>query len=366
MLSERDLRWNLLQDTSDSRKREEKDPKSPYHVPKSRWSGVNHYLSNHPNFVGKKLDDTKKHNVRKEFLDKLKDAGLPDRLAYHYAYLCSQDPLIVLQGHTEYDENSTDHFEILNSTAWPSIRFKPPPELNSDIGWRVEFRTLDVQITDYENAAMVVLINLLVKILTHFEIDASLPISLCDINLERANMKDALTKQKFWFRRNIVNKDSDYTQSKGLHQKWKFNQNEEFSSSDETMDSEEEKDSGTSNYVEMTVADILEGNPAIGNVGLIQLFNEYMDLNDFSEEEKHFHTAMLDFLRKRARGEIKTGARWIRNFVMKHPAYQRDSIINGEIAYDLVREIGELGHPFKWDKSFLGEKPDFMTEYVEI
>lgn len=41
------------------------------------------------------------------------------------------------------DTQDTDHFENINSTNWQSMRFKPPP-VNSDIGWRVEFRPTEV------------------------------------------------------------------------------------------------------------------------------------------------------------------------------------------------------------------------------
>lgn len=36
-------------------------------------------------------------------------------------------------------------------------------------------------------------------------------------------------------------------------------------------------------------------------------------------------------------GELMTTARWIREFVTKHPAYKQDSVVNEEINYDLVR-----------------------------
>lgn len=36
------------------------------------------------------------------------------------------------------------HFENLQSTNWNSLRFKPPPTADSAIGWRVEFRPMDI------------------------------------------------------------------------------------------------------------------------------------------------------------------------------------------------------------------------------
>lgn len=58
------------------------------------------------------------------------------------------------------DETSSDHFENIQSTNWQNVRFKPPPPHNA-MGWRVEFRTLEVQLTDFENAAFTVFVALL-------------------------------------------------------------------------------------------------------------------------------------------------------------------------------------------------------------
>lgn len=40
--------------------------------------------------------------------------------------------------------NEVSHFENLQSTNWNTLRFKSPPSTDTDIGWRVEFRPLDI------------------------------------------------------------------------------------------------------------------------------------------------------------------------------------------------------------------------------
>ena len=50
----------------------------------------------------------------------------------------------------------------------------------------------------------------------------------------------------------------------------------------------------------------------------------------------------LDFINKRASGEILTGAAWMRNFVMNHPAYKHDSIVSQEIAYDMLYKLVQV------------------------
>lgn len=56
------------------------------------------------------------------------------------------------------------------------MRFKPPPP-NSSIGWRVEFRSMEVQITDFENAAFSVFMVLLSRAILSFGLNFYIPMS---------------------------------------------------------------------------------------------------------------------------------------------------------------------------------------------
>ena len=96
--------------------------------------------------------------------------------------------------------NEVSHFENLQSTNWNTLRFKSPPSTDSDIGWRVEFRPLDIQLTDYENAALTVFVGMLVNIINEFSLDFIMPISLVDQNMLECQVMDALLTSKFWFR----------------------------------------------------------------------------------------------------------------------------------------------------------------------
>lgn len=69
-----------------------------------------------------------------------------------------------------------DHFENIQSTNWQTMRFKPPP-VDSPIGWRVEFRSMEVQLTDFENAAFSVFIVLLTRAILSFNLNFYMPIS---------------------------------------------------------------------------------------------------------------------------------------------------------------------------------------------
>ncbi len=56
------------------------------------------------------------------------------------------------------------------------MRFKPPPA-GSDIGWRVEFRSMEVQMTDFENAAFALFVVLLSRAILSFSLTFYVPIS---------------------------------------------------------------------------------------------------------------------------------------------------------------------------------------------
>ena len=96
------------------------------------------------------------------------------------------------------DGNS--HFENLQSTNWNSLRFKNPPSEDTEIGWRVEFRPMDIQLTDFENTALTVMVGMIANIVNHFDLDFIIPVSLIDENMRRAHEKDALLTQKYWFK----------------------------------------------------------------------------------------------------------------------------------------------------------------------
>jgi glutamate--cysteine ligase catalytic subunit len=110
------------------------------------------------------------------------------------------------------------------------VRFKPPPA-NSPIGWRVEFRSMEVQLTDFENAAFAVFIVLLSRAILSMNLNFYIPISKVrasprlflfpiyprrafaascstrarqvDENMQRAQRRDAVKEQKFWFRKDV-------------------------------------------------------------------------------------------------------------------------------------------------------------------
>ena len=94
------------------------------------------------------------------------------------------------------------------------MRFKPPPP-NSTIGWRVEFRSMEVQLSDFENAAYSVFIVLLTRVILSFGLNFYIPISKVDANMQTAHKRDAVLNEKFYFRKNVFTSQSPNGQSRG-------------------------------------------------------------------------------------------------------------------------------------------------------
>lgn len=58
-------------------------------------------------------------------------------------------------------------------------------------------------------------------------------------------------------------------------------------------------------------------------------------------QTKHY----LNFLAERSKGNIKTGAKFLREFVHSHPGYKKDSILSREIIFDLSVMVASLEDP---------------------
>lgn len=72
------------------------------------------------------------------------------------------------------------------------------------MGWRVEFRTMEIQLTPDENAAFSLFMHLLVRVLyRENRINLYLPITKVKENFARAIQRDALRQSKFHFRTNV-------------------------------------------------------------------------------------------------------------------------------------------------------------------
>jgi len=305
-LSEQDLRLNVVEQCVDDRTKNELIVDSPHYVPKSRYSMINHYISSNP-CVMEHHNDAPSFKVKESHMDMLSKAGIDPRLAYHIAAVCSRDPLVLFSKAIELDDtNETTHFENLQSTNWNSVRFKPPSNVKATMGWRIEFRPLDVQLTDYENAAMAALVGFVVRLINDKHLNFIIPISKCDENMKRAHKKNAVITEKFYFRTNIEN------------------------------NKEKER------LTEMTISEIIEGKPSENYKGLLPRMKEIIEKEATLKGEKEEVMGYLGFLKDRARGKYKTGAKFIREYILNHKDYKKDSIITPEINYDLMNLLDRI------------------------
>ena len=117
--------------------------------------------------------------------ERLQSAGFDRLLARHFAHLFIRDPIVVYAELINQDDSkSSDHFENIQSTNWQTMRFKPPPP-NSSIGWRVEFRSMEIQLTEFENAAFAIFVVLLSRAILSLNMNLYIPLSLVISHCDR-------------------------------------------------------------------------------------------------------------------------------------------------------------------------------------
>lgn len=282
------------------------------------------------------------------------EGGMDDRLATHFAHLFIRDPIVVFEEDLqELDLNKTDHFENIQSTNWQHMRFKPPPAENN-IGWRVEFRSMEIQVTDFENAAFSVFMVLVTRAILSFDLNLYIPILKVDENMERAHAVDAVLKEKFYFRRNPfpLRPSRANTVFAGVDDGLGNGQSRPGSAMPSRCGSpgipvEDE-------YEEMSIDEIVNGSPDGDFPGLIPIVESYLDSVNVDVETRCQLATYLELISKRASGELDTTARWIRNLVDAHPRYKHDSTIDDEITHDLIGAVIAIGEREAAGKNFAG------------
>lgn len=305
-LADIDCRWRVISESLDDRTPGEKGEEPLDHgssrIYKSRYDSVDCYLSE----SSASLNDIEIARDEEAY-NELITNGIDPLMAQHIAHLFVRDPLVLYKENLDFDNmNETDLWENINSTVWQSLRFKPPPNMNSTIGWRVEFRTTELQITDFENAAFVAFLVLLTRTILTFDLHLAVPISKVDENMKRAQKRDACLDEKFYFKKNL------------------------FDPSDVTCE-------------EMTMNEIVNGNGDFpGLIPLVKGYLAQLDSIDVQTNCKIMH--YLKLIEGKANGSLKTTANWMRTFVTNSPMYKHDSVVSDEIAYDLMWNLSKIAN----------------------
>ncbi|KAI9742194.1 MAG: Zn finger-containing GTPase- Activating Protein for ARF [Claussenomyces sp. TS43310] len=338
-LADTDVRWNQISAAVDDRTAEELGEKplknDRWRIPKSRYASNSTYISTDSLLREEYFDPDLV--IDPDIKQQLLDGGMDERLATHFAHLFIRDPIVIFNEDLKsLDLSKTDHFENLQSTNWQHMRFKPPPADNS-IGWRVEFRPMEIQITDFENAAFSVFIVLITRAILSFDLNFYIPIARVSENMETAHQRNAVSEEKFYFRKNP----------------WPVRQPRPHSSSGSR--------SGTATpaisrpptptgpvedeYGRMSIDEIINGSREGSGEsdaafpGLIPLVESYLDSLNVDVATRCELARYLDLIRRRADGRLWTAARWIREFVGSHVAYQQDSVVDEGINHDLIGAV---------------------------
>ncbi|KAJ4396047.1 glutamate--cysteine ligase [Gnomoniopsis smithogilvyi] len=354
-LADTDVRWNQISRAVDDRTPEELGEKplqtARWRIPKSRYASNSTYISTDARLRPEYFDP--ELVIDPIIKQKLLDGGMDDRLATHFAHLFIRDPIVIFSEDLEQlDMSKTDHFENIQSTNWQHMRFKPPPA-DSNIGWRVEFRPMEIQITDFENAAFAVFIVLITRAILSFDLNFYIPIVKVDENMETAHRRDAVLGEKFHFRKTpfttrTPRASGTSTPLGGGHG---------ISRPPTPLGPVEDE------YRLMSINEIINGTAATGIddddeeggfPGLIPIVESYLDSVNMDVATRCELATYLDLIRKRASGELWTAAKWIREFVASHPSYQFDSVVPEEINKDLVGAVIEVGEKECTGKGFGG------------
>lgn len=398
-LADIDARWGVISECVDCRSTKERGCPSAFEpddemagrgvrrIYKSRYDSMSTFI--YQGMTEEEESTSNKNRVLNVYNDipvpidedkykTLRAEGIDPALSQHISHLFIRDPLVVFEGAVEEvdDETQTEHFESIQSTNWQTVRWKPPPPRNSPndphIGWRTEFRSMEMQLTDFENAAFAVFITLITRIILVFDLNLYIPLSRIDLNMQRAHSRSAASKGKFFFRRHMAELEEgddgfDKVYTSMFASVLNGDNSEEIDQKNSTSASPSSRrmkrkkrplaqgaNSEENSFEEMTMNEIMNGK---GDYypGLIPLVYAYLDYINCDSITMNQLTKYMEFIRKRASGELMTPATWMRNFVRSHPSYKHDSVVSDEIAYDLMVACKEIGEGTRECPEVLGD-----------
>ncbi|UKJ89192.2 glutamate--cysteine ligase [Theileria orientalis] len=287
--------------------------------------------------------------------------GVDPILARHISHNFVKEPLTVIdEDFSQVNcEVSDSHYQIFHDTNWNSVRLNhpivPPPVDNTDsdsnkgssrrenntfknnrnynnktdyvykvdtsrsnagrgtgvseivdvkprrtLPWRVEFRPLDIQLTDEENSMFICVVSYVVKVLLLKRLNLYMPISLVDINTEVSSKIESCHRDLFYFRENVTNNKLSVKKF-SLH-------------------------------------DIL-----FGQVGLFKIVMDHLEkeLNS-GDVSKEFRDQLVKYLKhfeQLTLGNAPTNATKLRRFIQTHPTYSGDGTISDQILYDIIQNL---------------------------
>ena len=282
-LSGYDSRWNIIEQSVDSRKKNS-------NINKSRFSSISNYVTKD----GQKYNDL---NIEydQNLLNVINEYNIDSNLKNYLLDLFSNDPMILYKNDLKKINtnitNSYDFFLNINSSNWNNVRLKPP--LNINDSWKVELRILELQLSSFENTAFFIFTNLLARVIDYYKLNLLIPISKLDENYKTAYKNDSIN-DKYYFKVNIDQSSKD-------------------------------------DFIKMPIKNILSDI----------YFYIYKYLNEKHNDIKTKFSPYLDHIKKIADLKTPTNSQKIREFVTCHKHYNYDSVLNYKISNDLIQIILE-------------------------
>ncbi|KAJ1947928.1 glutamate--cysteine ligase [Kickxella alabastrina] len=246
------------------------------------------------------------------------------------------------------DSDGQEHFKRFLGCNRQNVCLYPP-NTSTGSGWEIEFMSLEVQLTDAENAALITFIVLLSRVIISYRLNLYLPISQMDQNMSRAQKINAVKDQQFIFRRDVFSGKDGNSSSSGRIP-WRGNVRSRPDPHMPGSPVEQDqfhrhigiKSPESAEYVELTVDEILNGSPKHRVMGLLKIIQSFLPTLHLEYDVEREVRRQLWLVERRASGKLCTLATWMRRFVRNHPEYKRDSVVPPSINYDMLRTMNDI------------------------
>lgn len=272
-----------------------------------------------------------------ETQQELRSIGLDHNFAAHLSYFLRRDPLLLERDHLgAHGSDDTYHFRSSYRCSWPHVRLKFPEGEAS--GWKVEFRPMEVQLTDFENAAFIVFLVLLRHAMAHYMVQLYIPMHCVVENMQTAVKRNAVTTEEYWFRASGPLRWDDQDgrprnearcQDSGVKETGRKGAAQRLSLEEIFCGSSHDRF-----QYDMARPDDFPG--------LVPLIKRYLKDIAVSNDEWGMFLRYLDFIEGRASGKLWTNARWMRHTIQSHSSYQHDGLVTQDACYDLCCKIRDL------------------------
>lgn len=306
-------------------------------------SAVRPWRQLYPTYLG--LDAPRSRITRsttnKEVFQRLKMEGFDDAMALFcaqgYSSASPQTSKKSSSSQTPERNAGSRLFHEFTASLNPYVQLELPSPHDLRVAFRVTFAAMEIQLTDFSNAAVIFFLALLRFAILGFDLDFRLPPHMVAENLAKAHKQDSILSEQLWWR----------------SVRWRVGFG--FNSNEQPLTTDAEPSLVSIDY-------IINGDPSRPEtVGLSGVLDAYLaDVEDSSDagsfaDHNNNHPAAttsdadletiaryLAFIRRRAKGTVPTEAKLIRNFVHNHPEYEANAPLTQSMWCDLVKRTEEL------------------------